>query len=418
VTETIPQREKIHAHLDSNLPFYFDQLRQMVEINSFTSNRAGVNELGDFTARLFTRLEFQSEKVRSANPQFGDHLFLYKPAKTSAPGRTIAMISHLDTVFSPEEEIQNDFVWRREGDRIYGPGVVDIKGGTTMIYAVLDTLKNCANHVLESNSWMICVDASEETLSDDFSQEVLGRLPSNTLACLVFEGGTPSESGYPIVVARKGRATFRVQVQGRSAHAGNYHSQGANAIVQMAHTIQEIASFTDYNKAITFNVGTVRGGSVVNRIPHFAEAEVEMRAFSPAVFDEGVARMLALDGTSDVVSGDGFPCRTAIHPLHHTNPWPRNPETDALFQIWQDTSAALGFRIIPEERGGLSDGNMLWSSYPTLDGLGPSGAYAHCSERTPDGSKDQEFLLASSFVPKALIDTLAILRLLDSDVNI
>jgi glutamate carboxypeptidase len=48
----------------------------------------------------------------------------------------------------------------------------------------------------------------------------------------------------------------------------------------------------------------------------------------------------------------------------------------------------------------------------TLDGLGPSGENAHCSERSEDGSKEQEYVLASSFVPKAVLNTVAIIGLI------
>ena len=64
-----------------------------------------------------------------------------------------------------------------------------------------------------------------------------------------------------------------------------------------------------------------------------------------------------------------------------------------------------------QSRGGLSDGNWLWDLLPTIDGLGPEGAYAHSSERSGDGSKDHEYALASSFVPKAVLNIAAIVRL-------
>jgi glutamate carboxypeptidase len=74
----------------------------------------------------------------------------------------------------------------------------------------------------------------------------------------------------------------------------------------------------------------------------------------------------------------------------------------------------LGIRITPEKRGGLSDGNWLWQHFPTFDGLGPVGSNAHCSERSVDGSKDQEYVSIPSFVPKASLNTLAILKLLQN----
>ena len=72
---------------------------------------------------------------------------------------------------------------------------------------------------------------------------------------------------------------------------------------------------------------------------------------------------------------------------------------------------AGGFRIGGEERGGLSDANLIWDEVPTLDGLGPWGDNDHCSERSADGSKVPEFVEVSSFVPKAVLNVTAILKL-------
>lgn len=398
--------------LEKSLPEYIDLLRAMVDINSFTANASGVNALGKLTEETFQELGFKAEYVQSVNPTYGRHLFLYSSNWGEDELPAVAMVSHLDTVFSPEEEELNHFSWRVEGDRIYGPGVVDIKGGTVMIRIVLDELRRQHPRVFESARWLICLDATEETLSDDFGRLCLQRIPANSPACLIFEGGTPHPDAYPIVTARKGRAELLITAAGRGAHAGNYHKLGANAITQLSHTVIKIANLTDYDHSLTFNVGVIRGGIVVNRVPHFAETLVEMRAFDPEIFQKGLASILALDGTTDVFSDDGFACTVSVSVKSQTAPWPRNPKTDKLYDLWSAAGAAIGCSTFPEQRGGLSDGNLIWSTIPTLDGLGPSGNNAHCSERSPDGSKDQEFALQSSFAPKARLNIAGICKLL------
>ena len=232
----------ISTYLQERLPKYLELLKSMVAINSFTANQIGVNRLGELTAAYFQNFDFQAEYVPSARLDFGNHLFLTRPAIQTEPRRSIVMVSHLDTVFPPEEEIENHFFWRIEQDQIYGPGTIDIKGGTVMIYMVLDALSCIAPEIFASTSWLIALDASEEALSEDFGKHTLERAPANSLACLVFEGGTVSPGRWPIVVARKGRATFTIQAFGRSAHAGNNHAKGANAILQLAQTIQDAAA--------------------------------------------------------------------------------------------------------------------------------------------------------------------------------
>lgn len=406
----INYRPFLEAHLHETLEF----LRQMVDINSFTANAAGVTQVAELAAQQFAALGFTAEYVQSVNPAFGKHLFTSNHPQ-DWDGPSIALISHLDTVFPAEEEIANDFHWRPEGERIYGPGTVDIKGGTALIYMIMKAMREQDSRLFESVRWLVCIDASEETLSDDFGRLVIERLPEDrTLACLVFEGGTPAKSAWPLVVARKGRAEFRVTTQGRGAHAGNFHHLGANAIVQMAHSILRIASFTDYAQKITFTPGVISGGSVVNRVPHAAELKVEMRTFDPAVYDAGVEKMLALQNDHDVTAQDGFAASVKVDVTSRSAPWPDNPGTQRLYALYQSAAAALGMQVEEERRGGLSDANLLWQKFPTLDGLGPCGDNAHCSERSADGSKEPEYVLPDTFVPKALMSLEALTRLVKS----
>lgn len=412
---TSPSSIDIQTYLENNLSRYIDLLRQMVAINSFTGNPGGVNRVGQMTAETFAELGFSAEFVQAKNPEYGKHLVMTRKGKTR---QTIGLISHLDTVFPPEEEIENNFHWREEGDRLYGPGTNDIKGGTVMMYMVLDALQKFAPEAYAEVNWVILVNAAEERLSDDFGDLCLHRLGNDALAALVFEAGVRNDNIFYLVTARKGRATYQVTVEGKGSHAGSNHPDGANAIVQMAHTIQQIAELTDYTNHLTFNVGTVNGGSVVNRVPHLAEAKVEMRTFSQEVFDQGVRDMLNLQENAHIENANAnFKCKVHIDLVTQSPPWPDNPGTQQLFSIWEQVAEPLGFTILEEKRGGLSDGNALCLTIPTIDGLGPYGANAHCSEHDPENGKGQEFANKSSFVPKALLNVLAIQELIKQSTN-
>jgi len=322
------------------------------------------------------------------------------------------MVSHLDTVFPPEEEIRNNFKWQPEGDRIFGPGTQDIKGGTAMMWLVLKALQAHAPNVFEEITWKLFLNAAEEQFSPDFGEVCRSRFGKNTLAALVFEAEGRLGEDHLMVLARKGRGTWRATVEGRGAHAGGKHNHGANAIVQLGKTVEKIAALTDYSKKITFNVGTISGGTVLNRIPHEAVAEGEFRAFTPDVFEQGKRALLALSGPGEVSSpADRYRCRVKVEILTESSPWPRNSATDKLFEFWKKAGAELRIPTSYEERGGLSDGNLIWDAVPTLDGLGPWGDNDHCSERSPDGSKLPEFVEVSTFVPKALLNFRAITQL-------
>ena len=399
----------LKSFLEQRLPAALDLLREMVSLNSFTGNREGVNQMGRLTAESFASLGFTAETVPSINPAYGDHLVLTRRGRGA---KSIAMISHLDTVFPPEEEQRNNFRWQPEGNLIYGPGTHDIKGGTAMMWLVLHALREQARETFEDITWKLFWNSSEETLSHDFGDVCTSRFEPRTLGALVFESEGRLGDECLMVVARKGRGTWRVRVNGRGAHSGGRHRHGANAVVQLGRLLERIASLTDFSRDLTFNVGTISGGTVLNRVPHEAVAEGEFRAFTPEAYNAGKNALLALAGVGDVCAvTDRFPCTVSVEILTESRSWPRNPGTDRLASIWMEAGKELGQRVGVEQRGGLSDGNQIWDAVPTLDGLGPWGDNDHCSERSADGTKVPEYVEVSGFVPKAELNIAAILKL-------
>ncbi len=404
--------EEIETYFEERLPHYLMMLKSWVDVNTFTLNVDGVNQLGAMTADAFVELGFSAEFIQSEQPKYGKHLVLTRKGNG---GHTIGMVSHLDTVFPALDEMMNDFRWREEGDRIYGPGTIDIKGGTIIIYMMLEALSRFAPEVYDAVTWVVLLDASEETEGEHFGRICNERL-DGAQACLVFEAGyVNGNDEFKLVTQRKGMMTYRVAVEGKASHAGSDHAAGANAIVQMAEVIKRIAGFTDYERDLTFNVGTVSGGTVTNRVPHHATAWVEMRAFDMDAYHHGVRQMLALQEMETLSSNDGYQCMVLVDIHRQTKPWPKNAGTEQLYAVWRDSAESLGYQVTWQARGGLSDGNFTWENVPTIDALGPDGANVHCSERSADGSKDQEYAIRSSFVPKALLNTVAVLNLVNGN---
>ena len=179
------------------------------------------------------------------------------------------------------------------------------------------------------------------------------------------------------------------------------------AIVDLCPAVQAAARLTDHGCDLTVNVGHIEGGTVLNRVPHQAAASLEMRAYDPALLQQ----------TGDAIRALGSPASPGksaieIECLGTSPAWPEDERNRSLAQHWLSAASDLGLTAKLTKRGGLSDANYLWRIGPTLDGLGPSGANAHCSERSPDGSKLPEYVEVNSFVPKAAMNVLAIQRCL------
>ncbi len=321
---------------DRHLPAALDLLERLVAINSFTTNAEGVRANADLIAAAFAPLGFRAEFVPPADPVHGPHLVLRRSAETRDAVPTLALISHLDTVFPAEEELRNDFRWRRDGDRITGPGTNDIKGGTALIFLLLAAIRDVDSATFNGTNWVLLFNACEETDSHDFGAICHRVLPSDTRACLIFEADGGSRREAALVASRKGRATFRIDVAGHAAHAGGGHHLGANALVELARLVGEVSALTDYEAGVTVNCGHLVGGTVPNRVPHQASARLEMRALDPASYEATKAKILALSGRGEIASQDGTAraCEITVTVEDETGPWPPNPATAALIALW------------------------------------------------------------------------------------
>lgn len=369
-------------YFEREAPAALGVLKTLVEVNSFSANRDGVNRNGALVKDLFKPLGFEARDVAAENPSYGDHVVLTKPG----PGKKIVLVSHLDTVFATEEV----FPWREEGPRIYGPGTNDIKGGTVLIRLFLGGLRDLAADFYRDANLTIVFDACEERGTADFIR-LIQKEVQGAAACLVYEPGYPKNT---IVVARKGSARSILRVRGVAAHSGSHHERGASAIVELAEKILKIAGLTDYSRGVTTNVGVVRGGTVVNTIPAYAEALIDLRGKDVESFDQA-KRAIRDIASRTTIRG----CSAELEEMPDYRPMPRNPETDRLFAVVQDIDPT----VEPQERGGSSDACHVWNLVPTLDGLGPVGDNAHCL--------GTEYVMRDSFVSRAVLNFELIRRL-------
>jgi glutamate carboxypeptidase len=400
--------EELRSSMEQHLPQCLTWLEQMVAINSFSANAAGVNEVGALTERCFAELGFSAQRVDSTLAENGQHLFLTRAGK--AGGKRLLLVTHLDTVFPAEEEQRNDFHWRPEPaeGRIYGPGTVDIKGGTALIWLLLKGLRQVLPELFEQTEWVIAADATEEVLNHEFADTTTKQWPMGFDAVLVFEGGAIDGDDFLVVTGRKGRREYALHAEGRGAHAGSKHQEGINAVAMLGQAVAQVHGLTNYAAQLTVNVAHIHGGTVVNRVPHEAKAELEMRAYDPALLEQTGAKVAAIcSATAQQFGGS-----VRVELLGNSPAWPEDERNLSLVAHWQASAELLGKRLRLTQRGGLSDANYLCHLGPTLDGLGPYGDHAHCSERSADGSKTPEWVAPWSFVPKATLNALAIRSLL------
>jgi glutamate carboxypeptidase len=397
--------ENIRAFFQSEWPSARNLLESLVRSNSHTCNRRGIEENVEIIQKAFIPLGFLPRRVASAHSDFAPHLIL----DNGEPAPAILMISHLDTVYTSQEQELGFPEFERPDGLLTGPGTMDIKGGTVMMWMLLRAWAEGLLGDLPPVRWILAWNASEEKLTDDFSASVCGIVPPSTSACLVFEADNRKHSGHEIVVGRKGKADWRIKVRGRGAHSGNAHREGVNAISRLAEIIRDVETLTDYDRGVTLNVGLVRGGSSVNRVPDLASADLEVRYSNIRDYEFVRGKLLKLN-SAGCFSGPegGRHCEVVVEPLCEIPAWAGDDATSRLASIWREAGSMCGYEVGTGTRGGLSDANFFSVHFPTLDGLGPRGGNAHTIEADGEGIRITEFVEPESFLSKGPVNLLAL----------
>ncbi|MCO5092981.1 M20 family metallopeptidase [Bosea sp. (in: a-proteobacteria)] len=346
-----------------------------VALESPTSDPAGVNGMMDLVEKEVAGLPIAVERIPGRDG-LGDMLLLRAGPDNGEPA--VAVMSHLDTVH-PLGTSAKGLPVRIEGDRLYGPGVYDMKGGA---WLALQAFKQVAVAGTAGRP-MVFLFTPDEEIGSPVSRGLIEEIGRKAKAVLVTE---PARDGGRVVTARKGVGRFEVRVEGRPAHAGSRHADGRNAIREAAHQILAIEGMTDYARGITTSVALVGGGTAANVIPQHAWFSVDCRVTTLADGAMMEKRILGLKPHDPDVS-------LRITGRMNRPPYEKTPAVAELFALARKVAAEIGFELQDcPMTGGGSDGNFTAAlGTPTLDGLGIDGDGAHTL---------QEYGLISSIAPR------------------
>ena len=349
-----------------------------VAIETPSRDAAAVNRLMDLIAAEAERDGLTVART-AGRDGFGDHLKLETRPNDNGP--RLLVLTHVDTVHPVGTLAALPF--RRDGDRVSGPGVYDMKGGAYLAMEALRALGRVG--AAPALPVTILVMADEEAGTPTGRDLIAAEAP-RAAAALVVE---PAREGGKIVTARKGAARYRLKATGKPAHSGSRHQDGASAIREIAAKIVGLEAMTDYGAGLIVNAGVVQAGTAVNVIPQHAEVEIDIRMTDLASADAVHARLTSLTAeipgvTLEVTGGLNRP------------PMERTDAVSGLFLQAQALAQAIGFDLETVPRtGGGSDGNFTAAmGVPTLDGLGVDGAGAHTLD---------EHMLVSSIVPRTTL---------------
>jgi glutamate carboxypeptidase len=347
----------------ANLPFDTDTmlqgLRAWVECESPTWDAPAVDRMLDLAAREMAIMGATIEHI-AGRQGFGGYVRARFPhPKQGQPGILIA--GHLDTVH-PVGTLAK-LPWRREGNKCYGPGICDMKGGN---YLSLEAIRQLQRAAFTTPLPITVLLTPDEEVGTPSVRDVVEAEAARNKYVLVPEPGRENNG---VVTGRYAIARFNLEATGKPSHAGATLSSGRSAIREMARQIIAIDAMTGPD--CTFSVGIVHGGQWVNCVATTCIGEALSMAKRQADLDRGVERMLALSGTSNDVN---FKVTRGV-----TRPvWEPDAGTMALYEKARGIAKAMGLELPHGSAGGGSDGNFTGAmGIPTLDGLGVRGADMH-----------------------------------------
>jgi glutamate carboxypeptidase len=354
MTTNLPAELRRFCEID--LPWQRELLEALVRLESPSDDAAALERCASELARRAAAVGGRVSRTADAGPapcvraEFGQ-------------GRPrVLLLGHLDTVW-PVGSLE---LVRRD-DRLFGPGVYDMKGGLAIGLQAIRAL--LAHDALIGSAVLLCT--TDEEIGSDRSRPAIEAEARAADAVLVLE---PALAGGGVKTGRKGVGDFRVAITGVSAHAGIEPGRGASAVHELIRLAAEIRSLARPDLGTTVNVGVVEGGTRSNVIAERAAMAIDVRVRSMAEASRIDAAMQALRAEDDRIV-------VAVHGSVDRPPMERSAAVLGLYALAREVAASLGHDLAEGQTGGASDGNFTAAlGVPTLDGLGAVGGGAHARD--------------------------------------
>ncbi|MCI1749688.1 MAG: M20/M25/M40 family metallo-hydrolase [Acidipropionibacterium sp.] len=337
-----------------------DRLEALVKVESPSRDVSASRRVTDLLISWFRGIGLQPKRIESAS---GIHLIVDDPG--DAVGQPVLLVGHSDTVWEAGA-IQNRVPWRRDGDELHGPGVLDMKSGLVIIVGALERLRSRAHRPVR-----VVITCDEESGSPT-GAAICRQAAQGVAAAIGFECPHPDGA---LKVGRRGSTRLRIAVTGRAAHAALDPGAGISAIDELVDQltgIRGVISEASRDLEVLCNAGIISGGTRANVIPAHAEAEIGLR------FQDLDSEKAVLDRLASLTPvREGARIETEI--LTHRPTWAPKDADRALLAEIAEAGSSLGMNIAGRPAAGAGDTNLIGGplGIPAVDGFGPMGGGAH-----------------------------------------
>jgi len=264
-------------------PAVIETLRELVSIESGSADVAGVTKMADYTERRLKALGAQTERIKASRGPGG---YIVRGTFTGKGTRRILLIAHLDTVYPVG--ILASQPYRVDGNRIYGPGIADDKGGIAVVLHSLEILNSAGWRDYATLNVLFNPD---EEIGSIGSGETIAAIAAENDVVLSCEPTAAKDVAKQesLLLGAAGTATVTMEVTGRQSHAGVVPELGRNALVELSHRILQTRDIAKSVPGTQLNWTFSNAGLVRNQIPEKAVATADVRLFAR----DGAERLLA-----------------------------------------------------------------------------------------------------------------------------
>jgi glutamate carboxypeptidase len=275
--------EKLKAAAEAAQPALIETLQGMVLIESGSGDVEGLAKMADFTEARLKALGATTERRKATRGAGADIVI---GTFTGTGSKKLMLIGHMDTVY--QKGVLATQPWRVDGNRIYGPGIADDKGGLAVI---LHSLKILGDAGWRDYARLTVLFNPDEEVGSTGSGEIIAEMADQHDVVLSCEptAAAPAASNDALLLGASGTATGMMEVKGRASHAGVVPELGRNALIELAHQLMQTADIAKSIPGTQLNWTTAQAGTVRNQIPEKAVAGADIRVTIP----DGVAKLQA-----------------------------------------------------------------------------------------------------------------------------
>lgn len=356
-------------------------LEQLVNIETGTGNAEGMAAMADFLEGQLRALGANVTRHKPDAGVAGENIVGRIPGKGS---RKLLLMAHMDTVYVKGTLAKAPF--RVEGNRAYGPGIADDKGGIAVILHALKLLK-----ARGFNDWgeLVVLFNTDEERGSFGSRALIQQLAAQADAALSFE---PTLAGKEsLMLGTSGIVYYRVAVKGVAAHAGANPELGVNALVEASDIVLRTMDLDDKERHLRFNWTIFRSGAVANIVPDKAELEANIRYARTEDLDALLATLeQRIQGRKKLDKAQITLAPERGRPAFNANDGGRKLVEQAV-GFYKETGADLA--VLPRTGGGTDAAYAALSGKPVIESLGLPGFGYH--------SDEAEFVLVDA-IPRRL----------------